>query len=131
MVVLTQKHLVVGTQVRGVPSAGARPARSPVAPATALFGWGKKREKTWREIEREEQVQVQQDVLARRRSNNWQGEVSERRAKVSRYMRDPDFKKEIDAEKRKRFQEKMAAEPPVPKFGIVSFYRSGGQSGSA
>ena len=123
MVVLTQKHLVAGAQVRAAPSAAARPARSSsVAPARALFGWGKKdgeREKSWREVEREEQIRVQQEVLARRRSNSWQGEVKERRDKVSRYMRDPDFKKEIDAEKRKRFQEKMAAEPPVPKFGIV------------
>lgn len=38
----------------------------------SLFGFGKKKEKTWREIEREEQIKVQQEVLARRKSGAWQ-----------------------------------------------------------
>jgi hypothetical protein len=38
----------------------------------ALFGWGQPKEKTWREIEREEQISVQQEVLARRKNGTWQ-----------------------------------------------------------
>ena len=41
------------------------------------------------------QIKVQQEVLARRRQGTWQAEVRERRAKASRYLNDPDFKKQV------------------------------------
>lgn len=39
----------------------------------------------------------QQEVLQRRRSNSWQAEVRERRAEVSKYLRDPAYKKQVCA----------------------------------
>lgn len=36
-------------------------------------------------------------MLQRRRSNSWQTEVKERRAEVSRYMRDPAYKKQVSS----------------------------------
>jgi hypothetical protein len=45
----------------------------------ALFGFGGgKSEKSEKEIEKEEQWKAQQEVLNRRRSDSWQGEVRER-----------------------------------------------------
>lgn len=54
-----------------LPALRSRPPRSrraAPAPARALFGFGKKKERelTWREQEREEQIAIQQEVLARR-----------------------------------------------------------------
>jgi hypothetical protein len=89
---------------------------------SALFGFGNKEEKSEKELEREEQFRKQQEVLARRRSNSWQAEVVERRKEVSRYLRDPAYKKQVDDEKRARFKAKKEQEEkenPVPKFGII------------
>lgn len=36
-------------------------------------------------------------MLQRRRSNSWQAEVRERRAEVSKYLRDPAYKKQVCA----------------------------------
>jgi len=89
-------------------------------PCKALFGWGEKTgQKSAKELEREEEYRRQQEVLARRKNNSWQKEVKDRRARVTRYMKDPDFKKVIDEENRKKFLEKKAAEAPEPKFGII------------
>jgi hypothetical protein len=84
----------------------------------ALFGFfgGKDNEK---EREKEEQYRAQQEVLARRKSNSWQKDVKDRRAKASRYMRDPEYKKQCDEENRKKFLAKKEAEGPEPKFGII------------
>lgn len=92
------------------------------SPCKALFGWGKsdkERQKSAKELEREEEYRRQQEVLARRKNNSWQKEVKDRRARVTRYMKDPEFKKVIDEENRKKFLEKKAAEAPEPKFGII------------
>jgi hypothetical protein len=77
---------------------------------SALFGFGNKEEKSEKELEREEQFRKQQEVLARRRSNSWQAEVVERRKEVSRYLRDPAYKKQVDDEKRARFKAKKEQE---------------------
>jgi glutamate synthase domain-containing protein 1 len=54
---------------------------------TALFGFGKKsNEKSEKDLEKEEQYAKQQEVLNRRRTNSWQGEVKERRKEVSKYL---------------------------------------------
>lgn len=86
--------------------------RSAQAPrVSALFGFGgNKEERDEREAEREEQFRKQQEVLARRRSNSWQAEVVERRKEVSKYLRDPAYKKKVDDEKRARFAAKKAQE---------------------
>ena len=47
------------------------PRRSP-AKVSALFGFGKGREKSQKELEKDEAFQAQQEVLARRRSGIWQ-----------------------------------------------------------
>jgi len=53
-------------------------SRGPVQ-TKALFGFGGgKSEKSEKEIEKEEQWKAQQEVLNRRRSDSWQGEVRER-----------------------------------------------------
>lgn len=62
---------------------------------------------------------MQQEVLKSRKTGAWQKEVNERRKDVSRYMNDKEYKKEVDAAKRKRFLEKKALEPEVPKFAII------------
>ncbi len=49
-------------------------------------------------------------------------DVRERRAKSSRYLNDPDFKKQCDAENRAKFKQRMEqekAENPEPRFGII------------
>lgn len=38
-------------------------------------------------------------VLARRRNNSWQAEVVERRKEVSKYMQDPEYKKQVAGRK--------------------------------
>ncbi|KAI3424946.1 hypothetical protein D9Q98_008328 [Chlorella vulgaris] len=97
-------------------------ARAPTR-VTALFGFGKKsNEKSEKDLEKEEQYAKQQEVLNRRRTNSWQGEVKERRKEVSKYLQDPAYKKKIDEEKRARFKAKKEQEEkdnPVPKFGII------------
>ncbi|MEW5307353.1 MAG: hypothetical protein WDW36_009757 [Sanguina aurantia] len=49
----------------------------------ALFGWGKKPEKTEREWDREDQWAIQQDLLRKRRSGEMIDEADERRRKVA------------------------------------------------
>lgn len=95
--------------------------RSGAVKTNALFGFGgkDKREKSERDLEREEQWQAQQEILARRKNNSWQKGVSERRAKVKKYMNDPEFKKKCDEENRQKFLAKKAEEGPEPKFGII------------
>jgi hypothetical protein len=119
MVVLTQKHCVSGTTLHTTSSKSSRPAQIRLAPTQALFGFGKKKEKTWREIAREEQIAIQQEVLARRKNDSWQKDVKERRAKASKYLNDPEFKKICDAENRAKFKAAREAEGPEPKFGII------------
>lgn len=49
-------------------------------------------------------------------------EVRDRRAKTSRYLNDPEFKKQCDAENRAKFKARMEEEKannPEPKFGII------------
>ena len=89
-----------------------------VVTTNALFGglFGKDDEK---EREKEEQYRAQQEVLNRRKSNSWQKGVKERRQKASRYLNDPEFKKQCDEENRKKFLAKKAEEGPEPKFGII------------
>ncbi len=41
--------------------------------------------------------------------------MAERRAKSSRYLRDPAYKKECDERNRAKFKAEQAAKPPVPK----------------
>jgi hypothetical protein len=86
-------------------------------PARALFGFGRKDDGA--DEDKEEQYRLQQEVLARRRTNAWQKDVKERRAKASRYLNDPEYKKQCDEENRKKFLAKKALEEPEPKFGIV------------
>jgi hypothetical protein len=81
----------------------------------ALFGFGNNEEKKEREREKEAQFRAQQEILARRKNNSWQQGVKERRAKASRYMQDPEFKKQCDEENRKKFLAKKEAEGPEPK----------------
>ena len=119
MVVLTQKHVMTGNTLLVTSNKAIRPAQTRLAPTQALFGFGKKREKTWREVEREEQIAIQQEVLARRKTNSWQKDVQERRAKASKYLNDPEFKKVCDAENRAKFKAARALEEPEPKFGII------------
>lgn len=45
--------------------------------------------------------------------------MQDRRARVSKYMKDPDFKKVVDEENRQKFLAKKEAEGPEPTFGIV------------
>lgn len=45
--------------------------------------------------------------------------VDTRRAKVSKYLRDPAFKKEIDEERRERLKREAAAEPQRTGFRII------------
>ena len=60
----------------------------------AFFG-KKKAEDDEREAMRKEQFEAQQEILKRRKNGSWQGEVKERRGKVSKYMRDPEYKKQV------------------------------------
>lgn len=116
---LRQGNAVVGNTY-GRKKAFNRSSRS--IGTQSLFGFGKKKEKTWREIEREEQIKVQQEVLARRKSGAWQQEVRERRAKASRYLNDPEYKKKCDADNRAKFKaqrEQEKLDNPEPKFGII------------
>lgn len=53
---------------------------------------------------------LQQEILSRRRSGTWKKDVEERRTKVSRYLRDPTFKKEVDKERSARFKATQEAE---------------------
>ena len=85
----------------------------------AFFGKKKSSEKTEKELEKEEQYRVQQEVLARRKNDSWQKDVITRRAKASRYLNDPAFKKICDAENREKFLANKALEDPEPKFGII------------
>ena len=48
-----------------------------------------------------------------------QQDVDTRRAKVSKYLRDPAFKKEIDEERRERLKKEAAAEPQRTGFRII------------
>ena len=48
-----------------------------------------------------------------------QQNVDTRRAKVSKYLRDPAFKKEIDEERRERLKREAAAEPQRTGFRII------------
>lgn len=120
MVVLTQKHVVAGNTLHATSTKAIRPAQTRLAPTQALFGFGKKKsEKTEAELEREEQYRAQQEVLARRKNNSWQKDVKERRARASRYLNDPEFKKICDEENRAKFKAAREAEGPEPKFGII------------
>ncbi|EFN54592.1 expressed protein [Chlorella variabilis] len=125
------------------PTAAPPPPPSPPAPAvsrfhthvpvfrraagahrvSALFGFGKgSSEKSEKELEKEEQFRKQQEVLARRRTNSWQAEVVDRRKEVSKYLQNPEYRKQVDAEKRARFKAKKEQEEkenPIPKFGII------------
>ncbi len=56
-----------------------------------------------KDADKEEQFRIQQELLARRKTGAWQQEVQERRAEVSKYMKDPEYKRKVDAEKRKRY----------------------------
>lgn len=116
---LTQKQLVAGQSLQLGARKAFQPRQNRTVRTQALFGFGKKRELTWREVEREEQIAIQQEVLARRKSNSWQKDVKERRAKASRYLNDPAYKKICDEENRKKFLAKKALEEPEPKFGII------------
>uniref|UniRef100_A0A7S1WYS6 Uncharacterized protein n=1 Tax=Tetraselmis chuii TaxID=63592 RepID=A0A7S1WYS6_9CHLO len=51
---------------------------------------------------KEAEFQQQQEVLARRRSGQWKQDVEARRANVTRYNTDEDYKKQVDEEKRAR-----------------------------
>ena len=57
-------------------------------------------------------------MLKRRKSNSWQAGVKDRRAKASRYLNDPEFKKVCDEENRKKFKERQAMEEPEPTSGF-------------
>ncbi|KAK9828584.1 hypothetical protein WJX72_000880 [[Myrmecia] bisecta] len=82
----------------------------------ALFGWDRR---PGGEEDRQEQIRLQQEVLRRRRSNSWQKDVDERRAKVKRYNTDPEFKKQIDEDKRARAKAEREAKGEPPKWGII------------
>ena len=62
---------------------------------------------------------VQQELLARRKTGAWKGEVDTRRAKVSKYLRDPTFKKEVDEERRERLKKEADALPKRTGFRII------------
>jgi hypothetical protein len=90
MVVLVQKHSMVGSTLQTTCNKSIRPTQTRPALTQALFGFGKKKsEKTEAELEKEEQWRAQQEVLARRKNNSWQKEVIERRAKASKYLNRP------------------------------------------
>lgn len=55
-----------------------------------------------KDTDKDEQFRIQQELLARRRNGTWQKEVVDRRAEVSRYMKDPEYKRKVDADKRRR-----------------------------
>ena len=63
-------------------------------------------------------MRAQQEVLKRRKTNSWQAGVKDRRAKASRYLNDPEFKKACDEENRKKFKERQAMEEPEPTSGF-------------
>ena len=46
-------------------------------------------------------------------------DVAERRGKVRKYNTDPEFKKQVDDEKRERAKAQRKADPPVSLFDIV------------
>lgn len=116
-----QRHDMAGSRLhqrynRGIRSCGRhhRPICIPQALFGGLFGGDEEKER-----EKEEQYRAQQEVLNRRKTNSWQKGVQERRQKASRYLNDPDFKKQCDEENRKKFLAKKAEEGPEPKFGII------------
>lgn len=109
--------LAAGAQVLQAPRS-LRPRSRSCAPRTqALFG----RRNTEADAEKEEQYRVQQELLQRRKTGAWQKDVTERRKEVSRYLNDKDYKKQVDAEKRKRFlaAEKEAREAEPKGFAII------------
>ncbi|KAL4427626.1 hypothetical protein ABPG75_001715 [Micractinium tetrahymenae] len=117
MQLTTQRQAFLASPLGGRRLAARAPAAAPRV--SALFGFGGgKREKSEKELEKEEAFRVQQEVLARRRNNSWQKDVVERRKEVSKYMQDPEYKKKVDDEKRARFKAKKEQEErenPVPK----------------
>ena len=46
-------------------------------------------------------------------------DVAERRGKVKRYNTDPEFKKQVDEDKRARAKAQRKEDPPVSLFDIV------------
>lgn len=59
--------------VANLPALGCNRAPAAAPRVSALFGFGGgKREKSEKELEKEEAYRVQQEVLARRRNNSWQ-----------------------------------------------------------
>ncbi|CAK0782841.1 hypothetical protein CVIRNUC_006036 [Coccomyxa viridis] len=85
----------------------------------ALFGWGNKEEREWKRQEKDDAYQAQLDVLKRRKSGAWQKDVVERRGKVRKYNTDPEYKKQVDDDKRERAKAQRKADPPVSLFDIV------------
>lgn len=119
---LAQRHSFVATPLPVRAAAVSRRAAG-AHRVSALFGFGKgSSEKSEKELEKEEQFRKQQEVLARRRTNSWQAEVVDRRKEVSKYLQNPEYRKQVDAEKRARFKAKKEQEEkenPIPKFGII------------
>jgi hypothetical protein len=101
---------------RARPGPTTRTRARVATPTRALFGFGGRDEE--KEREKEEQMRAQQEVLKRRKSNSWQAGVKDRRAKASRYLNDPEFKKVCDEENRKKFKERQAMEEPEPTSGF-------------
>uniref|UniRef100_A0A7R9V7Y1 Uncharacterized protein n=1 Tax=Chlamydomonas euryale TaxID=1486919 RepID=A0A7R9V7Y1_9CHLO len=67
--------------------AALRPASRRTAVRTqALFGWGKPREKSQREIDREDQWRLQQELRDARRSGSFIKEANVRRAQVAKTL---------------------------------------------
>ena len=121
----TPTHVIISiiiTMVLGGKALAARARPGPTTrarvttPTRALFGFGGRDEE--KEREKEEQMRAQQEVLKRRKSNSWQAGVKDRRAKASRYLNDPEFKKACDEENRRRFKERQAMEEPEPTSGF-------------
>jgi hypothetical protein len=82
--------LARGKSVAAAPARPARPARasrSPARPPSALFGGlfggGKPREKSQRELDKEDQMRVQMEIIEARRSGSSIRQASERRQKVA------------------------------------------------
>eukprot|EP00891_Asterochloris_glomerata_P003594 jgi/Astpho2/3594/Aster-x1158 len=55
-----------------------------------------------RAAEREEQFELQKELLKKRRDGSWQQKVKDRRALASKYIRDPAYKKQVDDERREQ-----------------------------
>lgn len=103
--------VIVGGAGSGRPNRSSAPTQ-----VKALFGFGGRDEE--KERQKEEQMRAQQEVLKRRKTNSWQAGVKDRRAKASRYLNDPEFKKACDEENRKKFKERQAMEEPEPTSGF-------------